>query len=170
MYNRINGNQYSVKQSLSFSGGNLLVNGVDMGAAAPFEAAEATIWPINNVITRISRSAWDFLKDDGRFSLFTGILQYNDSVYNDLFYKANGYAAQTGGYRAQWYYRDSPMQLGMTIFEENGQNYTYPLNTWFVPTDEAFRKAGFQTLDDLIAYNERRGMPDTIFSPADNQG
>ncbi|MBX2922532.1 MAG: fasciclin domain-containing protein [Chitinophagaceae bacterium] len=161
------GNLYFLKAALALDGGTLVLNGKKTGAAQSLATDRGHIWPIQDTLAFIPRSAWEVLKTDGRFSLYTRIIEYTDSVYNDIFYKANGYRPETADSRyfvAKTYYRNTPRQQGMALYRTDYDDdlHMENLNTWFIPTDEAFHKAGFHTLQDLVTFNEQRGIPDTV--------
>lgn len=163
-------NAYYQKAALSLHSDNtLLVNGKLIGAGNPTQTQGGTIWPVQDTLSFIPQTAWQVLKTDNRFSLYTSIIEYTDSVYNGLFFEHNGYLPLE---KRQWdqiyfladnHYHNTPRQQGMVTYAgEDSQNYVASLNTWFIPTNEAFQKAGFNTLEDLIALNESVGAPDTV--------
>ncbi|MBX3255441.1 MAG: fasciclin domain-containing protein [Chitinophagaceae bacterium] len=166
LFNKADNSPYTLKMALRIEDGKFSVNGISTGVAEPIPCRNGTIWPIGSLVEIQRKSAWDLLEEDGRFTLYTGITRYTDSLYNELFYQANEYYANSeeAGFIAKRYYRNSPEQLGLQLYTDDGTQYFADnVNTWFIPTDEAFRKAGFNNLDDLIAFNNQRGMPDTVF-------
>lgn len=154
---------YYFRANLSRDNDRLWVNGQDMGHAESISATNGAIWPVEHVLEIPQVTAWEHLKADSRFSLYTSLIAHTDAQYIALFTEANGYAPDAGHEGTYKYNRHSPRQYGLEPYPAGAGSkpYTAPLNTWFIPTNEAFNRAGFYTLDDLLAYNAARGLPTT---------
>ena len=139
----------------------LLVNGKSLGAAPVIETSNGAVWPVNQVLQAPQLAAWDLLKADPRFSMYVALLEYTDAWYRDLFIAANGYAPEDGNAAVQAYARNSPLYYDLALDVLDGQPLVGDLNTWFIPSNAAFQAAGFQDLDDLIAFNMEHGLPQT---------
>lgn len=162
--------RYSVKDSayyfqaaLDFRGGLLRVNGRPAGRIEPIATTDGYIWPIDHTLELPVKTAWAVLREDDRFSLYTGLMLYTDSLYRAIFQQANGYPPEQGSAAARQYIRNGPSFYDLDV--QPGSAGSKPivrsLNTWFVPTDAAFAEAGFHTLADLVSFNQARGVPRT---------
>jgi uncharacterized surface protein with fasciclin (FAS1) repeats len=130
---------YTYRQYIAMkANGHLIVNGKDAGKATPYYATNGMIWPVNRVLERPRESILDLLQRDPRFSIFAQLYQQTDNIWAE---------ASMGFYERYTYRRLTP-EYGVTILSD----------AFFAPTDEAFRKAGFESVDDLMALNGR-SMP-----------
>lgn len=177
------------KAALAVSDGHVYVNGQDKGPAEPTATAEGILLPLTGWVDVPTKTAREALVEDGRFGLYVQLMDYTDAQYREIFREANGYYPDEEITTNSQYYRDSWVDYMMTYSDSYKSKYfrtpeqfreyvgfpaylpaTFRLNTFFIPTDEAFREAGFDTLSDLIAFNERRGRPQadvwTISSPS----
>lgn len=156
---------YFFQVGLAWDEQALKVNGKSVGLETPIPATDGYIWPINTTLEPPSKTAWQTLKEDGRFGLYTALLEYTDAQYKQLFTDANGYPPEAGHPGEQVYNRNSPLlyDLENHVTSRSALPYAGALNTWFIPTDEAFAAAGFHTLADLIAFNTQRGLPRTAW-------
>ncbi|MFC3196693.1 fasciclin domain-containing protein [Parapedobacter deserti] len=166
------------RYKVSLINGKVRINNQNVGEAIQCKLLKGgTVFPINRVLQKPRKSTRQVLVEDGRFSLFLGIRRYNDSLYNVL---ANGEASKTisvpyesnqyvAGVRLWFsFYRWEASYVAPMLNYLSDIHYQYdhmsgaflsvkqifPL-TVLIPTDEAFHRAGFQTLDDLIAFNHR---------------
>ncbi|SEL99659.1 Fasciclin domain-containing protein [bacterium A37T11] len=161
---------YRFQAMIALSGDHLLINGLEFTHGAPVLTADGYIWPLDGIVKAPKMTAWEFLKHDSRFSLYVGITEYTDSLYDAIFTQANGYHPEQGQMYAQFQER-----VGYGLWPWNAYGHNKPvvsnLNTFFIPTDDAFYQAGFQSLQDLISFNERRGLPKVEwFVPMSNNG
>lgn len=118
--------------------GSLLVNGKNAGKATPYYATNGVIWPLNQVLQRPRENVIDFLRRDPRFSIFTALYDQTDAIWKE---------ASMEFFERYTYQRLSPYN-GVTIYADG----------FFAPTNEAFRKAGFNSAEDLMQLNAR-SMP-----------
>ncbi len=161
---------YRFQAMIALSGDHLLVNGLAFMYDAPILTADGYIWPVDGIVKAPKMTAWEFLKHDSKFSLYVGITEYTDSLYDAIFTQANGYHPEQGQMYAQFQER-----VGYGLWPWKAYGHTKPvvsnLSTFFIPTNEAFHQAGFQSLHDLISFNERRGLPTVEwFIPMSNNG
>ncbi|SHM47790.1 Fasciclin domain-containing protein [Chitinophaga jiangningensis] len=130
---------YTYKQFLGMTAdGSLLVNGKNTGKHTPLYATNGIIWPVNQLLKRPTESTLDFLRRDPRFTIFAALIQQTNDIWET---EGMGYFPRT-----------SFSGLGPTGGNEISSN------AFFAPTDEAFKKAGFNSVEDLMALNAR-SMP-----------
>lgn len=154
------GDPYFLTGYLFYADGELSVNGKSFGESIPINAKEGTIWPLGAALEIPVSSAWELLQADERFSLYVDLMNYTDAQYNELLTEANNGQAPQGEEA-----RNSPVFYDLDMKRTGaGLPYVEQFNTWFIPTNEAFHKAGFQSLEDLIAFNQERGLPQAVWS------
>ncbi|WP_437918035.1 fasciclin domain-containing protein [Sphingobacterium sp. LRF_L2] len=164
LYSGVTYDFYRFHALLGISQNQLIVNGREQGVVQAISTEEATVYPIEHVLALPTKTAWQYLKEDSRFSLYTSLLEYTDNWYKEIFRVANGYAPSEGHALAQTYNRNSAVRYKMTTERSvEGYDFIPVLSTWFIPTNEAFEKAGFHSLDDLIAYNRSRTLPQAVW-------
>lgn len=138
----------------------LFINGEEHGEKFPVLASDGCVWGTNKILETPQLTAWETLKRDPRFSIYTGLLERTDREYVEIFKQANGHYPDFEDDVERPYARHTPDRLGMMIRQAySGELFVTDLNTFFIPTDDAFRKAGFASVDDLIAFNVERGYP-----------
>lgn len=160
---------YRYRQYLTIEKGNIYLNGQNSGSSSNIRIVkEASIFPINRVLKKPAKSTRQVLFEDGRFKMFLGIRRYNDSVYNALYGVDEIYTYATP-YEKRYalgvytYPKNVPMldflsehNYAFNIFSNAFDEYNAVyLTTILAPTDEAFQRAGFKDLNDLIRLNER---------------
>jgi Secreted and surface protein containing fasciclin-like repeats len=139
---------------------SLIINGTNRGELQFLSATNGGIYNINQLIQPSATTAWEMLKEDPQFSLYTALLEKTDSIYLTIFEQANGYKPNEGHLLAQAYNRISYMRYHMGAWRDNaGDIFVDDLNTFFIPTNQAFQAAGFSTIDDLMQFNKKRGYP-----------
>lgn len=160
---------YLYRHYLALAGGQILVNGKNLGPVSGIRVLkEATVFPISKILKKPGKSIRQILQEDGRFKMYLGIRRYNDSLYNAIVGIEQSYTYTTSfdtryvrdkyGYGSIVPVLDYLSSVNYLYdsfygqFEEYRQIYT---TTILAPTDEAFHKAGFESLSDLIALNER---------------
>lgn len=130
---------YTYKQYIILKAdGSLLVNGKNAGKANTYKATNGLIWPVNQVLQRPSEGVLDFLQRDPRFSIFAALYSQTEAIWAE---------ASFG-----WFERNTYGRLALY----NGN--TVRADAFFAPTDEAFRKAGFNSVEDVMQLNAR-SMP-----------
>lgn len=160
---------YRYRHYLAVKDGYIYINGQNMGAAANMRILkEASIFPINKVLKKPVKTIRQLLVEDGRFGMYLGIRRYNDSLYNAVTGVMETYLYRTpydqryvlGLYN---YLRTEPMLDFLSTpnyyYDEFNEAFieskTVYMTTILAPTDDAFKRAGFQRIEDLIALNER---------------
>ena len=136
----------------------LFMNGATILYQKPVFSKDAVVWPINSTWNVPTQTAWEYVKSNPNYSMYVGIMEYSENRYRSIFEGANGY-----GYEQHNLYSSYDPNLGYELSPWSrpisGDIKVDALNTFFVPTNEAFKKAGFADLDALIAFNEARKQP-----------
>ncbi|WP_160715377.1 fasciclin domain-containing protein [Chitinophaga solisilvae] len=117
---------------------SLLINGKKSGRITPIYARNGIIYPISQPLVRPGKLMIDIIDTDPRFTILSGLLKAMDSTWEAVSYG--------------WFERQQHQALRM-----------YPGNivagnAFFAPTNEAFKKAGFNSVEDLMTLNAR-SMP-----------
>lgn len=174
------GNAGPFRYDLGIVEGQVRINNRLAGMASESAVLrKASIFPINRVLQKPRKSTRQVLVEDGRFTLFLAIRRYNDSLYSVLAagrpsrlmsvsYEQNQYVL---GVNTSQNVKSSSQVLPMLDYLSD-TNYLYNHRrssfiitkeiyqvTLLAPTDEAFRRAGFNTLEDLVAFNHRAPLP-----------
>lgn len=135
---------YTYKHYPGINGNDLLIDGNDLGAYEPVPVVNGLVCPVNRVLMPPASYMYEVLLNDERFSMFVGILQATDERYHEI--------ALASGRNLT---RNSLALTNVT----NGYVYRVYSATLLVPTNEAFYEAGFNSIDDLMAFNVQRGEP-----------
>ncbi|RYG21465.1 MAG: hypothetical protein EOO07_02545 [Chitinophagaceae bacterium] len=174
---------YFFRHYLAVKDDQLLVNGKSTGKLNYQPATNGGIYFLEKIVEKPTKTILEALEADGRFNLFLAALKATDDYYIDkvasdiepLF----GYKPDAQEIMYSYAYLRNYYTKDFTINENNPGYPNITLTTIFAPTDEAFHKAGFQTIADIEAFNLSRssvifsentysaegGLPmDTIFS------
>lgn len=150
---------YYYRHFILISGDRFLLNGVQAGEAKDaLPARNGYVFPVNKVpAVPIDKSFKQYLLNDPRFSMFMEVQRKADSVFDIRYRKTVEDAVEydPGGYG--WVdSRRTDYDLYYEIKPDQGEDFsTVQMHTMFAPTNEAFHKAGFQTVDDVMAWNEK---------------
>ncbi|GEM_PF-281869 len=169
---------YHFKIYLKRESEQTFINGISMGGAKPILVKNAVLWPINKVFERPTKTAISIIKERPEFGLYLQTVNYTDSLYREMFKSANGYYAPLPHFfefnPASINYRDfvESYRMGYAKKIKTTIGFVEPTsfpvidvaNTWFIPTNQAFYDAGFKSLDDIIAFNKKRGEPKIIWN------
>lgn len=160
--------KYPYRHYLTIEEGNLLLNGRVSGTASACRVLKgATVFPINRVLKKPEKSIRQVLYEDGRFSMFLAIRRHNDSLYNAIL---GGFdpVVHEGTFDKRYVVNnDHYIEVRPMLDYLSTVNYRYnsfegfverrevSARTLLAPTDAAFHQAGFNSLNDLIALNDR---------------
>jgi uncharacterized surface protein with fasciclin (FAS1) repeats len=137
--------QYAYRQYLGILAGELMINGEKSGKLPAVITANGTLWPINRVLHKPTKTILTALQEDGRFGMYLGMLEMLDQLWME---DAMGIFPRTP-YTAGWVLRYDPF----------GENVNMDFTTIFAPTDAVFQQAGYPDLDALVAFNNSRPRP-----------
>ncbi|WP_158275320.1 fasciclin domain-containing protein [Pedobacter sp. HMWF019] len=136
---------YAYRQYLGILNGELMVNGQKSGKLPAVLAKDGTLWPVNKVLHKPTKTMLSALQEDGRFGMYLGMLETLDQLWLEDSYGI--------------YPRD-PYSKGWVLrYDPFGENVNIDLTTIFAPTDAVFHQSGFPDLDALIAFNNSRPRP-----------
>ncbi len=130
---------YFYRQYINVSGNELLINGKKSGGSAVTLAKNGTFWPIDHVLKKPEKTMLQALQDDGRFGMYIEIMTKTDMLWDE---------AMMGAVDRDRFPKGLSIDDNYLIFK-----------SIFAPTDEAFHQAGFKTVDDLMALNNRNPLP-----------
>lgn len=163
-YENTNSTQYDLyfyKNYVGIKGESLLINGKNLGKLNYLSAVDGGLYILEKVIEKPTKTILEALKADGRFTIFLESQRLADENY---------IAALINDMEPLFGYRPEPEEVLMYVsgrkMYQNGWGINEPIypgyigpnitiSTLFAPTDEAFHKAGFQTLADVMKFNER---------------
>lgn len=152
---------YFYRNYVAVKGESLLVNGQNLGKLNYAPAVDGGLYILEKAIEKPTKTILEALKADGRFTIFLESQRLADENYIE---------AMINDMEPLFGYRPEPEEvlpyianrklytIGWGINAPIYQGYIGPnitISTLFAPTDEAFHKAGFQTLADVMKFNER---------------
>ncbi|WP_293305763.1 fasciclin domain-containing protein [Pedobacter sp. UBA5917] len=160
---------YYYRHYVAAKGDDLLMNGKNVGKINYLPATNGCLYIMEKAIERPVKTMLEALKADGRFTMFVESQRLADELFldkisNDIeaifgFRLENEDIMRDYAYNRLYYKKDwgieTPPYQGYI-----GPNIT--VSTLFAPTDEAFHQAGFQTVADILKFNER-GMEGVFF-------
>jgi hypothetical protein len=118
--------------------GILYVNGAPANnGELPLRARNGWIWPVNRLITAPVNTAWNLIKSRPELSMYVAAYAVVDS-----FYRATNFYIV---YPDTGQFNSAPYTLAGSYSES--ANFTF-----FAPTNTAFARAGFNTVDDIRQY------------------
>lgn len=141
----------------------LLMNGRSVGTLDYHPATNGAVYIIKKAVPKPVKTLMEALKADGRFTIFLESQRIADEIYITKIGDA---------LEPLFGYRPSPEEmiyyLGSRVMYEKGWGVDEPSypgseepnlfqSVVFAPTDEAFHKAGFNSLNDVLEFNELRG-------------
>lgn len=134
---------YHYRHDLQAKENVLWINGKAMGNTVYRHAKEADVWKIDHIIARPSKTFIEQVESDERFSMFLNIMRYHDKRTGSLSFQTiygwEGYkGARLPGY--------------------DGSFTEVPFGTLLLPTNAAFRAAGFETLEALEDFDKQKGI------------
>lgn len=144
-FENYNYDKYFYRQYLKVTNNELFINGRKSGGVNTTRAKNGTLWPIDHVLHKPTKTILQALQEDGRFGMYLGIMNHVDMLWMEATFEIS--------YRR--YFTE-----GITL-SDNPQSLSYIINftSVFAPTDDAFRAAGFNSIDDLMALNNRNTLP-----------
>lgn len=153
---------FHYRHYLAIVGDQLLANGKSTGPLNYKPATNGGLYVMGKAIERVRKTMMQVLKEDGRFTMFLESMRLTDEMFIDkvasdiepLFgYKPDPQEIKSSYASERKYY-----EKGLGIEPDLGWPSPNIISSAvFAPTDEAFRKAGFQTIDDIMQFNAERG-------------
>jgi uncharacterized surface protein with fasciclin (FAS1) repeats len=152
--------KYYYRHYLQIMNGKMMVNGKAVGTGVSIPAKDGYIWLLDQVIPRPQKNVLEIITADGRFTLLLGILRETRRVFGEIHFETFGVLPE--GYEDPlsndfFYTYRWIVEPPQPFSSEIDPNITF--STFFLPDDDAFRAAGFNSVADLMAFNRRRGLP-----------
>ncbi|QIL41322.1 hypothetical protein G7074_19875 [Pedobacter sp. HDW13] len=158
-------NQYDLyyyRHYVGVKGDDLLMNGKNVGKINYLPATNGCLYIMEKAIEKPAKTILEALKADGRFNMFIESQRLADESYLNkigsdieiLF----GYRPEDEEIMSSYAYNRLYYQKDWSINAPPYPGYVGPnitVSTLFAPTDEAFHQAGFQTVADVVKFNER---------------
>ncbi|MBN9382412.1 MAG: fasciclin domain-containing protein [Chitinophagaceae bacterium] len=152
---------YFYRQHLQVKDGKTYVNGKVAGAGISVAAKDGYLWLLDQTVTKPVKTLLEVVEADGRFTMLLAILRYTDGQYNQIWKDATG----SNNSRRNSTDKSFSKRFGWELSPPPRLQPRVPnlyKNTLLLPTDEAFRNAGFNSLADLQQFNIDRSLPRKI--------
>ena len=150
---------YHYRHYVAIKDDQLLVNGKAMGKLNYQPATNGGIYLMEKAIPKPTKTIIEALEADGRFTMFLESQRIADDLYLN---KIGDDIELMFGFRPEPQEIMSDFAYERLYYKKNWEvnkiSYGGPniaISTLFAPTDEAFHKAGFQSVADIIKFNER---------------
>lgn len=149
---------YYYRQHLQVKDGKTIVNGKVVGTGLSITARNGYIWLLDQMIIKTEKTVLETIETDGRFTMLLGIIRETWKLHDSIYNAAWGAPPKENPTSTDFYLSYGWMITPDEEFGTNaGPNITF--STFFLPTDDAFRAVGFNSVADLMAFNRRRGLP-----------
>ncbi|PYF75207.1 fasciclin domain-containing protein [Pedobacter nutrimenti] len=135
---------YTYRQYLNVVGPDLFINNKKASSAVPVQTKDGTLWPIDRLLIKPTKTIYEVLKEDGRFGMYISIMEKTDELWDEIM--------QGMGERPKF-------KQGLSVYSTSDGNPNIGFTSIFAPTDAAFRLAGFKDVDDLMNLNNRATLP-----------
>lgn len=143
---------------------NLLVNGKSVGKLTHLPAINGALYLIEDMVNRPKKTVLQALQDDGRFTFFLEVQRRLEYEYAELMVielePLFGYLMSHEEFWSMYRNYRNPFDLKWIIAPITSPDYADPnvhFSTVFAPTNDAFKRAGFNSVDDVVAYNVANG-------------
>lgn len=133
---------YLYLQYLKYADGALFINGKKASTTAPVQAKDGVLWPVDHVLHKPTKTLLQVLQEDGRFGMYLELTERTDALFAEL---------SEGNVQHDF-------KTGLTYLPSYA-NFNVVFNSVFAIPDDVFRKAGYQTVDDILALNDRNPLP-----------
>lgn len=150
---------YYYRQYIQLEDGKMMVNGKAKGTGVAIPAKDGYLWLLDQMIDKPEKNVVETLTADGRFTLLLGILRETNRVFAEIYIETFGvppddYDPSSNDflYTYNWVVEPRPPF-------SSGRDLNTTFSTYFLPDDDAFRAAGFNSVADLMAFNRRKGLP-----------
>lgn len=144
---------YYYQYRLQLKGGKTYVNGKAAGNGKFIAAKDGYIWLLEQPVVRPDKLIINMLREDGRFTMLLDILQYTDEQYQQILDDSGIFGGSRGSFIRRYNWDLVPVPSWDTY------SANLVRTTALLPTDQVFRNAGFNNLEDLKKFNLKRGLP-----------
>lgn len=153
---------YYYRHYIGIKGDDLLMNGKSVGKVNYMPATDGGVYILEKTVGRPVKTMFEALKADGRFTMFIESQRLADEMYLEKIASdlelVFGYRPEIEEIKMSYAYTRSYYQKDWGINPPPYPGFVGPnitVSTLFAPTDDAFHKAGFQTVADILKLNER---------------
>lgn len=127
------GNPYQYQLHVGVRNGTLWLNGTPVKTAAQIvQGTDGVVWTSDQMVQKPFLETYQVLTQDTTYSFYMTALRIGDSIYQNA-----------SNYNLRYFFSDT---LGMQL--RNGLPYI----TVLAPTNQAFRNAGFNGIQDIYTY------------------
>lgn len=144
---------YLYRLNFAYANGSFVLDGnsINIGESVDLEGNSNAI-PLRQVF-QVPKDMWSIINADPRFSIFLGYLNYRDNLKKNMLNDFYGFEAMTENetidrLKNDVYNPDNPgLALGVRQY------------SLILPTNDAFKNIGFNSLEDVIAFSNSRSEP-----------
>ncbi len=152
---------YFYRNYMAVAAGDLLVNGKNTGKLSYSAAKNGALFILGKTIEKPTKTKLQVLREDGRFTMYLESQRLTDEMYlgkiGDGIEPLFGYRPEKEEIKRDFAYERLYYDEDMEFIDYGYSAPNIVISTLFVPTDDAFHKAGFQTVADILRFNEERG-------------
>ncbi|MFD2555506.1 fasciclin domain-containing protein [Sphingobacterium tabacisoli] len=148
----------------------VMINGKKAGKLNYKRAVDGGLYMLETAIEKPTKTMLEVLEADGRFKMFVESQRLADEMFVERMIDEiepwMGFRPSVEDIQNSWANYRFYYQRGWIIESPAYEGYKGPnigISTLFAPTDDAFRKAGFNTVQDILTFNIQRG--DARFDP-----
>lgn len=153
---------YYYRHYIALRGEMILINGKSAGKVNYQPATNGALYQLEIAIQKPLKTMLETLQDDGRFNLFVASQIKADEIYLNEILRALEedfeYVATPEEVYQSFYGSRTRVDKDWVVTQEKMFGVYVPnvtVSTVFAPTDDAFRKLGFNTVEDILKFNER---------------
>jgi len=155
---------YYHRYYVKIQGDEIFANGKLVGRVKYAPATNGGLYILSSTLEKPTKTMLEVLEEDGRFNLFVASQRLTDRAFIESIAPELepylGYTPDDDEFMTSYAYYRSYYTKDWTftrpIYEGYvGQNLV--VSTLFAPTDEAFRKVGFNTVEDIVNFNLTHG-------------
>jgi uncharacterized surface protein with fasciclin (FAS1) repeats len=124
--------------------GALQLNGKQVSKAPAIEATDGTIWMIDSLVRKPFYESYQVLASDTSFSFYMAAMRKSNEIYNEK--------GTIGNYVENIQFNDT---VPCVLTRGSNTPGTDPFAIVFAPDNNAFRKAGFNSIADINSYIDK---------------
>jgi len=155
---------YYYKHYLALRDEQLLINGKKAGKVKYQPARNGAIYFLEQTVNKPTKTVLEALEQDGRFTMFLELQRLSDDTFAETMVTQMeplfGYKMSHEEFWQNFPDAREPYTKKWRIGPTPNPDYADPnitISTWFVPTDAAFKQAGFKSVTEMLQFNEIRG-------------
>lgn len=155
---------YYYKHYLAIRDEQLLINGKKTGKMKYQPARNGALYFLEQTVTKPTKTVLEALEQDGRFTMFLELQRLSDDAFVEVMVTQMeplfGYKMSPEEYWQNFPDAREPYTKKWLIGPTPNPDYADPnitISTWFAPTDAAFKHAGFNSVAEMLQFNETRG-------------